>query len=1313
MQILIVMKKNFKVLFRTKMFVQSLYIPVLCVIFTIISKYGGQYFSAYKIFWPLYQVVAVNGYVRYVMMEIVTEKNEQQKENQKIMGLSTFSYMAGNWLSSIIVTLVLSFIYLIPTLIAKVYEELYFYEVIIAYLIFVFSLVNQVYCLSAFFTNSKLSGEIISIINVVFCFSYFAVYKDSIRTNQVFLYLISLFPQAGISFTFFSKGWLLDTDQFNDFSFTYGYGLSSLAVSGAIYLIIYLYFDQVWPNDYGTQKKPWFFLQCLFNLCKKTNNNSDYQEQEDIELGVSLNPNEQNSNDISSAVYHQVINTHGLKKCVNVLGLTKYFADYPAVNNVSFNLYEGQIFCLLGHNGAGKTTTINLLCGMQKKSKGKIFMNGLDQDYNIEQIRKSIGLCSQKNILYNMLSVEDHLSYYADIKGISEAHKQQDIEYIIQKCQLHNERHKFAAHLSGGNKRKLCLAIALIGRAKMIFLDEPTSGVDPVTRSEIWNILREVKNDGRVIILTTHHLEEAEALADRVCIMAQGQLLALGTVEYITKQFGTGYYLKLTNSQDNQESKQHFIANKELYKQIVLQQIPQAKIDPQSQDNVIRVLLPFETQDRYSYLFAQLEQQQNLMINLQMNSLEDAFVNIGMDEEKYLHNKSINNGQENQIKFSDFSHIQMPQALHLKPSYNLFTQTNAIIKRRFKYLISDWVNLFTLTMPFSFALMGILFVNNNGANGAVQLFLIFVIFSLSFHSLNFVGLTIFEREKNLKYSLRVMGCKMKAYWLGNLLSEILLSLLFTGIFYGFYLISDAKVSYYNVSEFEFIIQIFLLTFATMASSFLYGRMFSTFYEAVLGLPMFMFLVIFWVMFILMFMATATQDIWSLFQIFPLVSSPCVVIFTGLITFLYKDGSVISNNFWLGQSTGGYYVYGIILSIIQIILAVVLDYYDIFSFICRKKKNNVSAPPAQLNDEDVRQEDIRVCASQDPIRQVRVSKTYENGYTAINSISFGVERRQIFGLLGPNGAGKSTSFNILTAKDEEFTGQAFIQGGKVSQQNEDVWSESGICPQFDCLWDHLTPKDHLEIYAALKGLSGIDRREVIDYYLQIMQLEEHVLKKSKNLSGGNKRKLSVCMSLIGGPTIQFFDEPSSGLDPIAKRFLWQTLQQNVQIRNSSIVLTTHSMGEAESLCNKIGILVNGQFACMGSPEHLSMRFGKGYRLTLKLKQNAIPENAHLFIVQSLPQCQNLYSRIPNTLTYQIHESNFVFSQVFTLVQHLSQNFIDDFSLHHADLEQIFQYFAGFQQQYVEPPKSDSSDELCNCKGTNCIRWCTAACCCCVW
>eukprot|EP00919_Chromeraceae_sp_WS-2016_P040686 GHVR01097097.1.p1 GENE.GHVR01097097.1~~GHVR01097097.1.p1 ORF type:complete len:171 (-),score=15.38 GHVR01097097.1:569-1081(-) len=161
----------------------------------------------------------------------------------------------------------------------------------------------------------------------------------------------------------------------------------------------------------------------------------------------------------------------------------------------------------------------------------------------------------------------------------------------------------------------------------------------------------------------------------------------------------------------------------------------------------------------------------------------------------------------------------------------------------------------------------------------------------------------------------------------------------------------------------------------------------------------------------------------------------------------------------------------------------------------------------------------------------------------------------------------------------------------------IFQNVGVCPQYDSLYENMTTKEHLIYFAQLKGLdrAGIDK--ILEFYAETMSLKNYMDVNTGLLSGGNKRKLCVSMAMLGNPKIMFYDEPSSGVDPISRRYLWKSLTLSVKEKKTSMVLTTHSMGEAESLCSLIGILIKGKFVCLNSAKKLKERYGKGYRITV--------------------------------------------------------------------------------------------------------------------
>jgi ATP-binding cassette subfamily A (ABC1) protein 3 len=177
------------------------------------------------------------------------------------------------------------------------------------------------------------------------------------------------------------------------------------------------------------------------------------------------------------------------------------------------------------------------------------------------------------------------------------------------------------------------------------------------------------------------------------------------------------------------------------------------------------------------------------------------------------------------------------------------------------------------------------------------------------------------------------------------------------------------------------------------------------------------------------------------------------------------------------------------------------------------------------------------------------------------------------------------------------GTVKILGHDVDRGMMEIFSHVGVCPQYDAIYDNLTTEEHMQYFARLKGLEDREIEETVKYYYDLMSLGPYVKVKAGVLSGGNKRKLCVSMAMLGNPSIMFFDEPSSGVDPISRRFLWKTLSLSTRTRKTSMVLTTHAMNEAESLCSRIGILIKGKFVIIATPDELKRKYGKGFRVSI--------------------------------------------------------------------------------------------------------------------
>ena len=221
---------------------------------------------------------------------------------------------------------------------------------------------------------------------------------------------------------------------------------------------------------------------------------------------------------------------------ISVRELTKCFGDFTAVNRISFDVRQGEIFGFLGANGAGKTTAMRMLCGLSYPTSGSGTVAGWDVMREGEQIKRHIGYMSQKFSLYNDLTVWENIRLFAGIYGLSKAETERRATEVLERLNFSSERNTLVGSLPLGWKQKLSFAIATIHRPEVVFLDEPTGGVDPITRRQFWEMIYEAADSGTTIFVTTHYMDEAE-YCTRVSIMVDGEVKALDTPSKLKEQY--------------------------------------------------------------------------------------------------------------------------------------------------------------------------------------------------------------------------------------------------------------------------------------------------------------------------------------------------------------------------------------------------------------------------------------------------------------------------------------------------------------------------------------------------------------------------------------------------------------------------------------------------------------------------------------------------------------------------------------------------------------------------------------------------------
>lgn len=313
--------------------------------------------------------------------------------------------------------------------------------------------------------------------------------------------------------------------------------------------------DNVLPNKNGSRRKPWFFLLPSYwgidVLWKTYDLNGLLQECRDhIDGPVD------NGDHVAQERRRACTSASELRKSENslirVLELRKTYTSLfakrvRALKGVSFIAERGQVLCLLGHNGASKTTLINQLVGLLEPTSGTITVFGRDIRFDMDHIRSFIGCCPQHDILFDNLTAYEHMDLFSQIRGVSLLKKKKEIHRLLKEVGLYDVRNKRASTFSGGMKRRLSFAIAVIGDPELVILDEPSTGLSVEARRHMWALIYRLKKN-KAVILTSHSMEECEKLADKVVIMATGQIHAVGSTIDLKRQFSTGYTLSVVAS---------------------------------------------------------------------------------------------------------------------------------------------------------------------------------------------------------------------------------------------------------------------------------------------------------------------------------------------------------------------------------------------------------------------------------------------------------------------------------------------------------------------------------------------------------------------------------------------------------------------------------------------------------------------------------------------------------------------------------------------------------------------------------------------
>ncbi|XP_031561453.1 ATP-binding cassette sub-family A member 3-like [Actinia tenebrosa] len=1472
-----------------------------------------------------------------IIKEIVFEKQQRLKESMKMMGLENWLHWLA-WYTKCLLFLLISVI--LVTLVIKVFKIFEYSDGFIVFLFFlIYAAASISYCffISVFFSNPTLS----MLFGLALWYASLLPYQIFAQ-NQNFDLLsksakaaMCLLPNSalGIASTLFARleglklGMTFETINQStspDDTFNMAWVFMMMIISAVMFMILAWYIEGVFPGKYGIPKPFYFPFQKSY-WCGFSHDDIIEANATDKELGPVENKDQD---------HHAVEDEPtDLQIGVGIKGLRKVFKSSAgtkvAVDGLSLNMYKGQITALLGHNGAGKTTTMSILTGLFPPTSGSAHIGNKSILTDIDGIRESLGLCPQHNVLFDRLTVKEHLEFFINLKGKYGQAAKDEVLAMITDMQLLDKMNEKSATLSGGMKRKLSCAIALVGGSETVFLDEPTSGMDPYARRATWDLLLKYKA-GKTIILTTHFMDEADFLGDRIAIMADGQLRCCGSSLFLKSRYGVGYHLTLVKEKD---------FNENTTINTVKRFVPSAEI-LSSVGAELEMVLNKDAAKSFENLFLDLETKKQeygiASFGVSVTTMEEVFMKVGEGAEKTVddivsdheHHKDT----ENIVTIPNETDPDMGELQ--KGFAHKWQQYKAMLVKRFLNSKRDKKAVVTqLIMPLVMVLFGLIIINSNPArdsdlprllklsnlsvggvnskaffgyfrdvnastkasylsaakdflstvkvdtidvtdsvntiqskntlngiqvqgtsynysspvkdklspccnyeflilnakcqkdftdkslkasncssnemfgyksecdtcltqtklscnpksiqqtilsdkntyfiehvleesdskdffnkhvagftigpmtytviaptnmsggnmsssnvssgnsslptnktgpvttmppnpstlwysnqafhtvaealNAMSNIFLreltskeheiettnfplpntaknksenvtgsfsmlfmaIFLAMGMAYMAASFIAFLVQERASKAKHLQFVSGVDSFCYWFGtytwDYLNYLIPALFVLVIFAAFQVESyknDMGAVFLLLILFGMAVLPFVYVMSFLFKSPLVAYALTVFILSILSLAM--LLTVFICRLPGVDLEEEAEIMHYVFMIFPTYTLSISLVdmnsnyenrkictetpenqagcaFAGV---KYTDSSLSWEMPGVGQEVLFMFIEGIVLFIVTLII----QSNFLMSFQRKKSQNSANSQKQPTEDEDVYAERMRIAqlnkeqSSKQAVVMKDLTKIYRgSNMVAVNHLNLGIPRGECFGLLGVNGAGKTSTFSMLTGDQSISDGTAFLDGYDIQTHLKQVQQRIGYCPQFDALIERMTGREMLVMYAQLRGVAPDKIDEVVSATIDHLSLGKWADKLCGNYSGGNKRKLSTAIALVGNPPIVFLDEPTSGMDPVARRFLWDSLT-SVMKGGRSIILTSHSMEECEALCTRLAIMVNGQFKCIGSPQHLKSRFGYGYSLMIKVKGDINTNGSIATASEVIPQVPSVPS-----------------------------------------------------------------------------------------
>ncbi|KAG1683894.1 ATP-binding cassette sub-family A member 17 [Nymphon striatum] len=1397
---------------------------------------NNTFMYAMKTFFPLIIMMCYIYTCVHITKNIVHEREKKLIESMKVMGLSNWLHWTA-WFVKDFLLLFISTVMLV-ILIQYLLMESSFLVLLLFFTVTSIYMISFGFLVSVFFFKADMASTTTGLL-------FFCTYLPSVFVTRHYVtlglkgkLLISLFGNTAISFgSHLIVKWEgagsgvqfnnMSTPVSPDDSLTFLHIILMLLFDSILNFILTWYFEAVTPGEFGLSKPFYFPLLPSYWFGVNT---SDFTHVEDLD---------------DDAIKNQFIeaNPVGLKAGISIINLSKvYKPDIKAVNDLTLNVYKNQITVVLGHNGAGKTTLMAMLTGIYTPTRGTAFVNNLDIRTNMTDIRRNLGFCPQHDILYDDLTVEEHLYFFcvvssyilskvlesfkvitdiirSQLKGCAENLIKMEIDCMLRTLNFEDKRRALIKTLSGGMKRKLSIVV----------LDEPTSGMDPSARRSTWDLLNLYKKN-RTILLTTHYMAEADILGDRIAIMSSGEIQCCGSSMFLKKKYGKGYHMVLVKVNT---------CNVDTIANLVTRYVPNAQMESNMAAEM-SFILPHESSPNFQGLFQEIEDNKETLgisgFGASITTMEEVFIKAGESTTPHLVSSQNcpSNVETRSSKHSSMTvdyrirnrgirlliqHIpKVVDSPSLTLNLSLFHETkvpatdlkseNTNVKRIFdiykdqfassyhdtfvkvdvateddfiKYLAdvgNEDLSKYTLNW-----IIGAIFRQNDKEKMEICAFfnnqpyhaapislslaqsalLNYYVgpdyrFTVTNHPLprtndikamqeSFLDHDGFQVAENLSFGLAFLASSFIVYLVKERVVRAKHLQVISGVNLATFWITTFIWDFinYSIPCIIIIITFFIFNNEDFTEGIVLGPLISLLVMHAFGiLP-----VIYCMSFLFTVPVNGQSKTSQLMIITGFSSMICVIILempqignpelSKILDWIFS----LIPMYCLSRGTFTIIQNHTFMKLCDKIFSYAAEYFHVTD---RKKvcemaamfNKSIPCCPGTCNGESTYcfkySEDyfaweppgigrylvfllinsavftlVLIGIERKFFQRLRFSdltKNYGN-LVAVNHLSLGITRGECFGLLGLNGAGKTTAFKMITGDEVLSEGNVYLDGFSIRNKISEVHKRLGYCPQFDAHIDEFTGSETLRLFARLRGMPESDIDSVIKKLSRDLSFENELHKLTRNYSGGNKRKLSTAVALIGDSPIVFLDEPTAGVDPVARRLMWKSIC-DIKDSGRSVLLTSHSMEECEALCERLVIMVNGELCCLGSPQHLKSKFSEGYTVLVKLKEDNEDFDENTSDTSPTPTLSILMNGICSANNNRVLEFKEFFMEMFPRadlesLHHLfihyhipldpfigwakifgvmegakDQYHIEDYTVSQTSLEQVFLQFAALQR-----------------------------------